>query len=119
VLKNLKGHALWNFLEENKVQKGSEYMHTAVSKECGGSFYITPKDYDKFIDLYDDALEGGFLLNLTEKHSSIAHFVIDLDFKNKVVKNDEGKTIKLERQFTMDEMKVLCEEYTKTLSKYL
>lgn len=66
------------FLSARKVVKGSSLTHTSMS---GGSYYISSDDEDEFIALYNDALQQGVDMYLTEKHRDIAPILIDFDFR--------------------------------------
>ncbi len=69
---------LEKFLERVKVPKGVLFTHTSLK---GGSYYIGPDDFEKFMNLYIEAAEAKKPLHLTEKHREICPIIIDFDFR--------------------------------------
>ena len=82
LIKKKKKHAFTcfnEFLNNNRVMKGSAHTHTSISK---GSYYISDDKKPHFYKLYAKSVfEEGNKAHLTEKHQDISPVLIDCDFK--------------------------------------
>lgn len=101
----------YKFLTAFRVEKGAEFTHTSISKPSG-SFYIPSDNIDEFYDMYSKALDNGEELYLTERHRPISPFLIDLDFRFE-------KTLRIERKYTLDQVKSILATYIKYISEYV
>ena len=103
--KNELLNKLFKFLDERRVGKGEEHTNTSMANPKG-SFNISDKDYDKFLNLVnsiqnDDSICAN--LSLIEKHKDIGPIVIDLDFRY-----NEGIN---SRQYNIDDIKKILKLY--------
>uniref|UniRef100_A0A6C0ECP6 SF3 helicase domain-containing protein n=1 Tax=viral metagenome TaxID=1070528 RepID=A0A6C0ECP6_9ZZZZ len=105
-MSNIKQRAseeLNKFLQSKRLPKGSEDVitHTLMGGALG-SYKILGKDYEKFIDLYKNAVVSGYEdLYIVEKHrdKKVSPLVIDIDLdlpkecKTRVYKNKHIKDL--------------------------
>ena len=68
------------FSSKYRTVKSSAFTHTSMMSPIA-SFYIPGLDEEKFLKLYNDALERNEVLHMTEKHRDISPILIDLDFR--------------------------------------
>lgn len=94
-----------------KVEKGSEFTHTSIIK-LSGAFYVPTDEMDAFFTIYNKAFLANEDLYMTEKHRDISPYLIDLDFKFE-------KSDKLERLYTLDDIKAVIKLYTNQISTYV
>lgn len=100
-----------SFLLQYQVQKGSEFTHTSIVKPTG-SFYIPFDKIDSFYTIYNTGVHNNDDLYITEKHRDVSPILIDLDFRFE-------KKIKLERQYTDDNILDIVKLYLKNIRKFI
>jgi P4 family phage/plasmid primase-like protien len=108
IIMNLEKGSLYNFLMENKVERGQNFTHTSIYQPTG-SFYILPEKEKVFFELYKDALARGEDMFLTEKHRDVGPITIDLDFRFK------GE---LQRYYKYDDLLNIVKVYVDYLSRF-
>lgn len=101
---------IYNFLDENSVEKGKKYTHTSMGKPTG-CFYIADENLDMFFQLYEDGIFKGKKMHITEKHDYIGPVLIDLDFKYDFEIQD--------RQHTKEHVIKIVELYINTIVEIL
>lgn len=106
----LSTHQLFEFLEDHRVAKGSEFTHTSLGTPLG-SFYIPYEDVDKFHTLYKGALRNKTSLFMTEKHKSVSPICIDLDLRFPL-----GE---MQRKYSSSQIEKLIKIYVSKLSQYV
>ena len=77
---NKYNNDIFNFLDEQTVEKGKKFTHTSIGKPAR-AYYINQEKLDIFYNLYEQSIINGKKLHLTEKHEDIGPIIIDLDFK--------------------------------------
>ncbi len=87
---------LHRFLLTHRVNRGCEHTHTSLAKPAG-AFYVGGDDEQRFYELYDQALERGDDLHMTEKHKDIAPLVVDLDLRYPANEAREARSAVLRR----------------------
>jgi P4 family phage/plasmid primase-like protien len=100
------------FIQNYRTVKSSAFTHTSMMSPIA-SFYIPGPDEEKFLKLYNEALERNEKLHMTEKHRDISPILIDLDFRY-----PNEKTF-LQRQYSMDSIKSLIKVYLEEVSQYV
>ena len=95
-------YPLFEFLENNKAQKGGQHTHTSMGKPFG-SFNITDDKLTEFYELYKNHVADHNPAHIIEKHKSQSSVLVDIDFK---FKNDIT-----ERQYNDDHIKKLVNIY--------
>lgn len=100
------------FIQNYRTVKASAFTHTSMMSPIA-SFYIPGPDEEKFLKLYNEALERNEKLHMTEKHRDISPILIDLDFRY-----PNEKTF-LQRQYSMDSIKSLIKVYLEEVSQYV
>lgn len=101
---------IYNFLEENSVEKGKKYTHTSMGKPMG-CFNISDENLDLFFNLYENGILNGKKMHITEKHDYIGPVLIDLDFKYDFEIQ--------ERQHKKEHVKNIVELYINTIIEIL
>ena len=101
------------FIEAHTVDKGCEYTHTSLNAPPS-SFYVPADHLDLFYRLYDEAIEAGEDLYITEKNRHIGPVVVDLDLR--FVVGDEGV---VSRKYDETTLKAVVQAYGSIISKYL
>ncbi len=92
------------------VSKGMEFTHTSIIKPSG-SFYVSPDNFEDFLQNYELAMDHGEDLHMTEKHREICPILIDMDFRFK-------KEV-VTRQYTMEMIKECISVYIQQFKNYL
>jgi len=76
-----------------------------------GSFSITSLNYDKFVNLYKNALANGRDLYMVERSCGTSSFVVDIDFNFDISYN--------ERLYTIKNIKYIISNFNDIINKYL
>lgn len=101
---------LTQFLQDYRVEKGSEFTHTSMGKPLGN--YNIPIDKkDTLIELLCNKLAQKIPVHLTERPQQHTIIKIDLDFKFDIEQNS--------RKYTLDHIKGMVELYNKAIATYL
>ena len=102
---------LRKFLAKFRVKSGQKHSNTSMGN-LKGSFYIPDDKYEKFLDVYEEAILNGNTLSLIEKHTIMSPIIIDLDFRHDY---DAGEPIN--REFTDDDIKNILSLYYEEIRK--
>ena len=102
---------LRKFLAKHRVKSGVKHTNTSMGK-LKGSYSIPDEKYEKFLDIYAEAILDGNILSLIEKHSIMSPIIIDLDFRHDY---NAGETIS--REFTEDDIKNILKLYYEEIRK--
>lgn len=101
---------LVNYLNKMKSVKNSSFTHTSIT-EPAGSFFIQHEHAAEFYKMYNQAVDAGCELYLTEKHKDYSPILIDLDFRfeegNGLRRHDHG--------FVEEIMRIYLEEAVRYL----
>ena len=99
-------YPLFQFLENNKAQKGGPHTHTSMGKPFG-SFNITDDKLTEFYELYKNHIADHNQAHIIEKHKSQSSVLVDIDFK---FKNDIT-----DRQYTETHIYNLVDIYNEAI----
>lgn len=110
-----KKATLYTFLQDHKTEKGSAFTHTSIYCPVG-SFYVTPEETDRFLQLYKEAMLAGEDLYLTEKHREVGPVVVDLDFR--FDKSEDSETETPTRKYTHQDINDIVVLYAGLLSEW-
>jgi P4 family phage/plasmid primase-like protien len=107
---SIKKQSLINFLISHKATEKDIITHTSMG-DPKGKFCFKSKDYDKFVELYQECMSSNDNVDLyiVERQMDIGPIVVDIDFKQK----------EEERLYTRSTIKKLSNIYINLLKEYL
>lgn len=111
---NPNGSKFTRFLSRFYIQKGCAFTHTSFAKPSG-AFYIPFEHHNEFYRLYNEALDAGEDLHITEKNRHIGPLKVDLDFRW----DTTNENTKITRKYTSAHVQQIAKTYMRIASEFL